>query len=130
VTHIGNDAFNWCLNLCTAALPDGLKHIGAGAFSNCSMQNMIIPDSVKEIGSYAFRGCQQLRNVVIPSGMTDIREGTFHGCSALAEITIPATVDQICIAVFRDCRNLTICTPAGSFAAGYARKYDIPVRTD
>ena len=51
---IGLGAFNFCLNLHTVVLPEGLERIGAYAFECTSLQSIEIPASVTEIGDDAF----------------------------------------------------------------------------
>ena len=48
----------------TLELPDGLKHIGNGAFSGCAgLRNVHIPRSVRYIGHGAFINCTRLKDV-------------------------------------------------------------------
>lgn len=44
-------------NIVSVVLPEGLKEIGAGAFSGCSKiaQNIVFPASLEKIGDYAFQ---------------------------------------------------------------------------
>ena len=64
VTSIGNSAFNWCENLYTVTIPDGVTSIGEYAFSDCNnLHSVTIPASVTSVGSYAFFGSETLKHV-------------------------------------------------------------------
>lgn len=53
-------------------IPDGVTHIGQGAFSGCAFLTHInIPDSVEFIGDCAFLCCYKLMSIEIPSHFTD-----------------------------------------------------------
>lgn len=95
VTAIGD----WALRECpskTIVIPDSVKSIGLGAFSNCwKLANVEIPGSVTEIGIRAFNYCSALTSVVIPDGVTKIGEFAFEYCNSLTSISIPNTVTEI-----------------------------------
>ena len=58
VRHIGYGAFNSCLDLRTATLPNTLDTIPAWMFLGClSLEEFNIPDSLKYIGDSAFTEC-------------------------------------------------------------------------
>ena len=85
---IGENAFNWCINLTNFTIPDKVKEltIGDTAFRDCkSLEAFKIPDSVKEltIGYAAFGGCTKLADFTIPEGVEklNIGEKAFSGCS-------------------------------------------------
>lgn len=74
-------------------IPNNIKSIGAGAFTNCSdLQRITIPDSVTSISYGAFSGCTSLESVVIPNSVTYIGDSTFSGCTSLTSITIPNSI--------------------------------------
>ena len=54
VKEIGGNAFEYCENLASVTLNEGLTLIGEFAFSNCSaLHNLTIPTTVKTIGYHA-----------------------------------------------------------------------------
>ena len=63
VTSIGDYAFAWNLTLSRATLGDGLRTIGAGAFSYCGLITITIPSGVTSIGDRAFTYCGNLTGV-------------------------------------------------------------------
>ena len=61
---IGYDAFYWCINITSLALPEGLSAIDYGAFESCrELKSVIIPSTVTIIGTYAFSSCNAIDDV-------------------------------------------------------------------
>lgn len=109
VTAIGDDAFR-STSITSITLPDSLRTIGAGAFTNAgNVQSITIPDSVTSIGAWAFDS-MDLRTVTIGTGITRIEEQTFSNNNRLESVVIPPNVTFIGIAAFAadDLRSLTI----------------------
>ncbi|MCL2443877.1 MAG: leucine-rich repeat domain-containing protein [Treponema sp.] len=98
----------------TYVIPNSVRTIGYGAFSNCiNLTNITIPTSVTSIDYEAFYGCRSLINIIIPNGVTSIGYYTFGGCYSLTNIIIPDSVTYIGMNAFAYCRNLTnIIIPA------------------
>ena len=91
----------------TAAIPDGVRVIGQGAFKNSAITTLILPDSVTEIASEAFKNCTQLAEIKFGSGLTRIGNESFEGCKKLTALTIPDSVTRIGRNSFKACTNLT-----------------------
>ncbi len=128
-------------------LPDTLKELGEGAFSNCKFSELnipkgldstgvytfpnnrieilVIPDNIKKIQEEAFRGCKQLKTVIIEEGVEIIEEDAFRDCVLLESVTIPASVTEM-TDPFYDSPNVTIYTPAGSYAETWAAENGVP----
>ena len=64
--------------------------------------------------------------MTIPDSLTKIGEKAFYGCGELSDIAIPAGVKKIEKDSFDKCKKLTIHAPAGSYAAAFAQKNNIP----
>jgi hypothetical protein len=77
---------------------------------------------VKSIGGCAFFGCKSLTSLTIPDGLTEIGECAFLSCTGLESISIPDSVTKIGERAFKFCGKLVITTPAGSYAAEFAKK--------
>ena len=113
VTAVADDAFNGS-TITAVRLPEGLKTIGAGAFSNCpNIVSIKIPDSVEKIGDSAFFGCVGLKGIILGNGIESIAEGTFQNCNSLASITVPDNVTSIGERAFQGCSKLVSVTVGG-----------------
>jgi len=89
-------------------IPEGIKVIAEGAFSDCSdISSISIPDSVTNIEDRAFEGCSGLVDINIPESVTTIGECAFYGCSSLSSISIPDSVTTLGAGAFVYCRRLT-----------------------
>ena len=90
-----------------AVIPDGVTHIGKGAFWFCgALQSIVIPNSVTHIGDYAFSDCWALQSIDIPNSVTYIGDGAFYYCEALQSIDIPNSVTHIGYSAFSGCEAL------------------------
>src|ERR1700728_3834439 len=65
LTNIGDNAFNGCLSLTNADIPDSVTTIGYGAFGDSGLTSVVIPNSATNIGPSAFDGCP-MTNLTIP----------------------------------------------------------------
>ncbi len=54
---IAGYAFGDCKNLNEIIIPDGVRSIGEGAFSDCGLTNVSVPDSLTYMGDFVFLGC-------------------------------------------------------------------------
>lgn len=77
--------------LAEVTLPEGLKHIGSGAFSDCSLRRVSIPEGVKTIGAYAFRGCSLLEEIDLPAGLEQIGYYAFNNTAYMND---PANISD------------------------------------
>lgn len=75
IRYTGNDT--------DVIIPDGVTHIGAGAFEDCeNLASITIPDSVTSIGDRAFYNCENLRSVTLPDDM-EMDRNVFANCPNL-----------------------------------------------
>ncbi|MBQ5968973.1 MAG: leucine-rich repeat domain-containing protein [Clostridia bacterium] len=98
-------------------VPNGVAHIGAGAFicSLCSV--VVLPDSVKSIGASAFAD-SKIKSIIIPNGVMSIASGTFKDCHYLADIVIPDSVLSIGDYAFEYCESLKSVEANGVISIG------------
>ena len=69
--------------------------LDGGAFQFCAeLTSIYIQEGVTSIGSSAFSDCEALASVTIPSSITSIGDGAFKDCVVLTKITFNGTVEQ------------------------------------
>lgn len=74
ITTIGSRAFESCVNLTGATLPDSLQQIQSGAFQGCvKLDTMHIPKGVKIIADAAFAQCSDLETFTVDAENTNFR---------------------------------------------------------
>lgn len=88
-------------------IPDFITHIGDGAFSNSSVEEVGIPVSVVSIGKNAFAWCENLSSVLLPAELSIIDENAFANCSALTAVEIPDSVSYLGAGAFHACSALS-----------------------
>lgn len=62
---IGDNAFNGCTLLEQISWHDYIKTIGANAFKNTKVENVVLPETLTSIGDGAFSGCSSMLQVVL-----------------------------------------------------------------
>lgn len=121
VRSIGNCAFGYCPNLEKVSLPESLEVL-AGFNSTPKLASIEIPPRVRIIQESTFNYCEGLKKVIIPLSVTKIDDSAFAFCKNLADIFIPATVEEMHEYTFLGNSEMTIHTPAGSYAEAYAKR--------
>ena len=108
--HVGERAFESCLELTSVNFPDGLESIGEWCFSNCTrLSEISLPVSLTEIGTNAFNGCKGLSRVAYDASRAE-GEYLFNGCSGLTEVTLGESVRVLPSGIFRGCAALQTVT--------------------
>ena len=153
VITIGESAFSCCERMTDIILSNNLKEIGSRAFAESGLERIIIPDSVEIYGIEIFDDCKELKEVSLPSGLkmipqsflrdcssleeihlpdsvSVIKEEAFKRCKALKNIYIPSSVNRIGDYAFYECPDLTVHTPAGSYAETYCKNKNINYDND
>ena len=123
---MGESAFAGLTDVTDLRIPSNLDRIEDGTFMWCGIGALTIPGTVKEIGEQAFYYCENLKSVDLEDGVETIEEKAFENCEVLESVTIPASVNIIDKRAFLDCDNVTIYTPAGSYAETWALENGIP----
>ena len=97
VTTIGQFAFRQCCqHLEQIVVPEGVKRIERGAFSQCiNLKEISLPVSLESMGYGMFNDCMSLKSITIPRNVSEIRVdrwGTrwnlFSGCYNLKEVKV------------------------------------------
>lgn len=115
VITIGDNAFQYRVNITSVHLPNGIVSIGNRAFYSCrNLSSVNLPDGLANIGNNAFNRCGALDSITIPSGVMSIGDYAFAGTEysflvsnpLFTTIVIPNTVNHIGKGAFAYCTNL------------------------
>lgn len=99
------DGFNWCKNLVSVSLPEGITMVSD--FYRCSSLTTInIPSTVTQIDEYAFECCTSLKTIKLPNAVTELGKSAFESCSSLTNINLPEGITSIGEWCFGSCENL------------------------
>ena len=108
VTSIKDAAFSFCNSLVSITIPEGVIHIGSGAFmSSEKLRNVVLPSTLQDLGDMTFYGCFGLTNITLPEDLKKIGTGTFAYCYRLTSLIIPNSVTSIGDYAFSHCKGLT-----------------------
>ncbi len=137
ITDIGDFAFARS-NLSSIAIPEGVTHIGYGAFYHCDdLGSVSIPSTVTDIEGYAFDNTPFISNfksdvsggdylivgdgillayggsdsvISIPEGVKKIAPGVFMDNTSITSVSLPASLTDVGEDAFRGCKNLSSVT--------------------
>ncbi len=130
---IANKAFYGSKNLASYEISDDIRSIGDFSFARSNLKTITIPDGVTHIGYGAFYHCDDLVQVLVPLSVTDIEPAAFKNTRMLdnwllygdddflimgdgillayrgrgSSVTIPDTVKQIGPEVFMNRKDIT-----------------------
>lgn len=93
ITHIGATAFADCSNLTSITIPSTVTSIGAEAFAWSGLERITLPESVQDIAEMAFVKCGKMTNFVwrgTPSTLGNVYNHMFLGCNQLDTVIAPA----------------------------------------
>ena len=122
-------------NLKSINIPEGVTHIGYGAFYHCNdLSNVYIPSSVTDIEGYAFDNTPYINNfksnvsggdflivgdgillayggsggaVTIPEGVKKIAPGVFMNNTSVTSVSLPLSLSEVGEDAFRGCKSLS-----------------------
>lgn len=107
VVSIMGDAFKRNTSIVQLTVSEGIKSIGASAFSGCYyLKKVDLPSSLETIENDAFWNCYQIDNIIIPEGVISIGTRSFRYCFGLRNISLPSTIKMIGEYAFGNCTNL------------------------
>ncbi len=106
VEEIGALAFTGCEYLKTLEMPNTVKTIGANAFYQTAITEMVLPRALNLLDEAVFQDCYYLKKVVLQNGVAEIPQLTFERCTALNSVNIPASVTSIGYHAFGECSAL------------------------
>jgi hypothetical protein len=92
--EIGKEAFKYCELLYRIIIPNAVRVIEYGAFSNCSeLTTVTLGGRLVEIGEYAFKWCQ-FEDIVIPPAVKRIHDTAFKDSSELSSIKFCEEIEE------------------------------------
>ena len=95
----------------TIIIPDGITHITAGCFLNCTGITHVELNNVATMAEAAFAGCTSLPDITIPRKVTILRKNLFNGCTGLKDVIYSQNLGEIEEGVFTKCTSLVTLTP-------------------
>ena len=124
--HIPGQCFRDCVSLESVYLPDSVKSVDCGSYSdqgaffNCkSLKTVSIGKDIEAIDCRAFNTNSAAMEVTFREGVTAVPANAFDGRSELTKVVLPSTLRTIGNAAFRGCSNLSVCNfPSGLTAIG------------
>lgn len=84
--------------------------IGSYSFFSSAIEEAILYDGVKSIGAYAFSECKNLEKVEFSSKDTEISHHVFYGCEKLVSVSLPQNISFLPDGTFSDCSSLLTVT--------------------
>lgn len=94
-------AFEGCVSLEEAILPEGMVLLGNGTFRGCtSLARVVLPKSLTAIGERALAETA-IRELIVPDGVTDCFN-VAPLCANLERVVIPCTVRALSLKVFNE----------------------------
>lgn len=88
--------YNWLVVGCNySTIPEGVRSIDMGAFSDCDKITEIqLPSTLHTIGYGAFEKCTSLTSIHVPEGVVQIDMEAFRDCSTLKTVSLPSTLNK------------------------------------
>lgn len=108
-------------------VPDFIKTIGDGAFSNTEVEAVFLPQGLEIISKNAFSWCVKLGNITFPDTLQMIDDGAFSDCESLKEIKLNEGLKFIGANAFRACSGATALTIPASVQNISRRAFDFCV---
>ncbi len=104
--HIGEGAFECCETLGHVNFPSTLKTIGDRAFYNAYAGSTLELPSAEHIGAHAFYFAGLSGDMEFPEGLKTIGEGAFESCGSLGDLYLPSTLASIGSNAFKGDYNI------------------------
>lgn len=99
-------AFSNCVSLKEVYIPNSVSTIEDYAFENTKLSHVKLPLNLESIGMAAFNDCKQLKNIDFPDNLKRIEADAFHGCESLKFIDLSKVNITIGDCAFYGCKSL------------------------
>ena len=122
----GKNLFRYAIgkNATDFVIPESVQRIGEGAFSSCTLTNVVFHSNITTIDAFAFEESKNLTSIAIPDSVTSVGYKAFFKCSRLTNVVIGKNVSRIGFEAFRECGSLTsIIIPSSVSLIGAAAFY-------
>ena len=113
VTVIPDSLFEYCWNLESVTLPDGITEIGRLAFYSNKFTSIQLPASLKKIDDKAFLS-SKLSSIVIPNSVEYIGESAFQYSASLKQVKLSKNLKKIEPRSFESCGFLPLLSRQAS----------------
>lgn len=100
---IGKQAFMYSDLRSFSFTGDETVEVGDSAFSETSMEEIIVPANIKEISVACFQGNMNAKSIIIEKGVETIGEHAFNSCQFANSVKIASTVVSINKFAFANC---------------------------
>lgn len=107
VVFIGGDCFEYTDTIETVVIPNNVREIGEGAFSDCLYLKSVEASNIKIVGEGAFARTPRLERVELGGELRTIGEGAFNGAHRLEKVDLGGKLQTIGRAAFAECYALT-----------------------
>ncbi len=94
VKYIATGAFSNNISAKTVNIPDGVKFLGGQTFAGSVVESVRLPRDLVAIPSLMFAYCTNLKTIVLPENIVSIGDSAFAE-SALSTLVIPKTLKTI-----------------------------------
>ena len=111
VRHISGGAFSNCIRLVSIRVPGNVELIDRGTFANCpNLKTVELGEGIASIGYQSFSNCQSLEKIVIPHSVTNIDDYAFRACKNLRQVDILNPNAIVSRDAFYDCTQIKSVT--------------------
>ena len=119
--YIGSGAFEDCTSLTDVEFKSTVSEIGAKAFANTGLTEVVIYGEDCYIEEGAFMNCENLKSVRLEEGVYYIGMNAFLNCPDLETIYLSKTIKSIEDNAFNGCDNVTFELTKGTTAYKYIK---------
>ncbi len=116
VIEIADNAFWGIENISCVRLGAQTQKIGAHAFQNASLQQIVFCESLVSVGQYAFSSAN-IRTLQLPDSLQTLGEYAFSGAE-IGNISLSGCLKEIAKGAFEDAKISSVTIPEGVISVG------------